>query len=133
MYVHVLMRDEKEGRKKQARSYKQQGKATQHTQGSQFSNVVVGRGDLVTHCTISLSFPQYPQGNGNSQNPAAYPTGASIHSGHVNPLHSQQPPQQRLANGLMPGGGGGGGGEVGGDVMFHGGGGGHLVLAEVTV
>ena len=31
--VHVLMRDEKEGRKKQARSNKQQGKATQHTQG----------------------------------------------------------------------------------------------------
>ena len=35
--VHVLMRDEKEGRKKQARSNKQQGKATQHTQGSHFS------------------------------------------------------------------------------------------------
>ena len=33
MYIHVLMRDEKEGRKKQARSNKQQGKATQHTQG----------------------------------------------------------------------------------------------------
>ena len=33
--VHVLMRDEKEGIKKQARSNKQQGKATQHTQGSQ--------------------------------------------------------------------------------------------------
>ena len=32
--MHVLMRDEKEGRKKQARSNKQQGKATQHTQGS---------------------------------------------------------------------------------------------------
>ena len=30
--LHVLMRDEKEGRKKQARSNKQQGKATQHTQ-----------------------------------------------------------------------------------------------------
>ena len=29
MYIHVLMRDEKEGRKKQARSNKQQGKATQ--------------------------------------------------------------------------------------------------------
>ena len=29
--IHVLMRDEKEGRKKQARSYKQQSKATQHT------------------------------------------------------------------------------------------------------
>ena len=27
-YVHVLMRDEKEGRKKQARSNKEQGKAT---------------------------------------------------------------------------------------------------------
>ena len=35
--VQVLMRDEKEGRKKQARSNKQQGKATQHTQGSHFS------------------------------------------------------------------------------------------------
>ena len=35
--VHVLMRDEKEGRKKQARSNKQQGKAIQHTQGSHFS------------------------------------------------------------------------------------------------
>ena len=38
--VHVLMRDErrKEERKKQARSNKQQrGKATQHTQGSDFS------------------------------------------------------------------------------------------------
>ena len=32
--MHVLMRDEKEGRKKQARSNKQHGKATQHTQGS---------------------------------------------------------------------------------------------------
>ena len=29
--IHVLMRDEKERRKKQARSNKQQGKATQHT------------------------------------------------------------------------------------------------------
>ena len=38
-YVHVLMRDEKEGRKKQAGSNKQQGKATQHTRsrGSHFS------------------------------------------------------------------------------------------------
>ena len=33
----VLMRDEKEGRKWQARSNKQQGKATQYTQGSHFS------------------------------------------------------------------------------------------------
>ena len=31
VYIHVLMRDEKEGRKKQARSNKKQGKATQHT------------------------------------------------------------------------------------------------------
>ena len=31
VHVHILMRDEKEGRKKQARSNKQQGKATQHT------------------------------------------------------------------------------------------------------
>ena len=45
MYIHVhvcvfcflLMRDEKEGRKKQARSNKQQDKATQHTQGSHYS------------------------------------------------------------------------------------------------
>ena len=37
MYIHVLMRDEKEGRKKQARSNKQQGKVTQHTQGNHFS------------------------------------------------------------------------------------------------
>ena len=35
-YIHVLKRDEKEGRKKEARSNKQ-GKATQHTQGSHFS------------------------------------------------------------------------------------------------
>ena len=35
--LHMLMRDEKEGRKKQARSNKQQCKATQHTQGSHFS------------------------------------------------------------------------------------------------
>ena len=33
----TVMRDEKEGRKKQARSNKQQGKTTQHTQGSHFS------------------------------------------------------------------------------------------------
>ena len=32
--AQVLMRDEKEGRKKQARTNKQQGKATQHTQSS---------------------------------------------------------------------------------------------------
>ena len=31
-YSHVLMRDEKVGRKKQARSNKQKSKATQHTQ-----------------------------------------------------------------------------------------------------
>ena len=38
MYMYII-RDEKEGRKKQARSNKQQGKATQHTQGSHFSRV----------------------------------------------------------------------------------------------
>ena len=32
--IYMLMRDEKEERKKQARSNKQQSKATQHTQGS---------------------------------------------------------------------------------------------------
>ena len=37
MYMYMLMRDEKEGREKQARSNKQQGKATQHIQGSLFS------------------------------------------------------------------------------------------------
>ena len=31
LHIHVLMRDEKEERKKQARSNKQQGKATQYT------------------------------------------------------------------------------------------------------
>ena len=36
IHVHVLMRDEKEVRKKEE-SNKQQGKATQHTQGSHFS------------------------------------------------------------------------------------------------
>ena len=35
---YVLERDEKEGRKKQARSNKQQSKVTQHTQGSHFLN-----------------------------------------------------------------------------------------------
>ena len=35
-YVHVLMRDEKEGRKKQARSNQQQGKATQYTKAVTF-------------------------------------------------------------------------------------------------
>ena len=35
--VRVLMRDEKEGRKKRARSNKQQDEATRYTQGSQFS------------------------------------------------------------------------------------------------
>ena len=37
VHVHVFMRGEKEGRKKQARSNKQQGKAPQHAQGSHFS------------------------------------------------------------------------------------------------
>ena len=36
VHVHVVMRDEKEGRKKQARSNKQQGKPIQHTQCSHF-------------------------------------------------------------------------------------------------
>ena len=35
LYTHVLMRDEKEGRKKQARSNKQQGEATQHMHSRQ--------------------------------------------------------------------------------------------------
>ena len=37
IHVLLIMRDEKEGRKKQARSYKQQGKAIHHNQGSHFS------------------------------------------------------------------------------------------------
>ena len=48
LYIHVLMRDEKEGRKKQARSNKQQGKATQHTQGSQHVHSAV-------HCVVSIN------------------------------------------------------------------------------
>ena len=36
------MRDEKEGRKKQARSNKQQGKTTQHTQGSHWKISCLG-------------------------------------------------------------------------------------------
>ena len=40
LYIYMLMRDA-EGRKKEASKiiYKQQGKATQHTQGSHFSKV----------------------------------------------------------------------------------------------
>ena len=48
VHVHVLMRDEKDGRKKQARSNKQQDKATQHTQGSHLSsNIVASHGTRV--------------------------------------------------------------------------------------
>ena len=39
MYICMLMRDEKEERKKQARSNKQQSKATQYTQSSHFSKI----------------------------------------------------------------------------------------------
>ena len=46
MYIDVLMRDEKEGRKKQARSNKQQGKATQHTQDVYMCHEILYRG----HC-----------------------------------------------------------------------------------
>ena len=49
--IHVLMRDEKEGRKKQARSNKQQGKATQHTQ------VHVIHVHCTCCCTCSKSSP----------------------------------------------------------------------------
>ena len=42
------MRDEKEGIKKQARSNKQQGKATQHTQGS-YKEKVAASGGTRTH------------------------------------------------------------------------------------
>ena len=40
--VYVLMRDEKEERKEQTQSNKQQGKATQHTQGSHYELTRVG-------------------------------------------------------------------------------------------
>ena len=47
------MREEKEGRKKQARSYKQHGKATQHTQGSHFSQEKrAASGGTRTHDTL---------------------------------------------------------------------------------
>ena len=48
--IHMLMRDEKKGKKKQARSYKQQGKATQHTQGMQ-SLFQAASGGTRTHDT----------------------------------------------------------------------------------
>ena len=37
MYIHVLMRDEKEGRKKQGQTNNKAIKETKHTQGSHFS------------------------------------------------------------------------------------------------
>ena len=53
IHIHVLMRDEKEGRKKQARSNKQQGKVTQHTQGSHFSKEKwAASGGTWTHDTL---------------------------------------------------------------------------------
>ena len=47
-----IMRDA-EGRKKQARSYKQQSNATQHTQGSHFSKrkIKAASGGIRTHAT----------------------------------------------------------------------------------
>ena len=58
--IIMLMRDE-EGRKKQARSYKQQGKATQHTQGSHFFKKkelpLVGL-ELTTLHTLNRAFYQ---------------------------------------------------------------------------
>ena len=56
IHVHVLMRDEKEGRKKQARSNKQQGKATQHTQVSVTCTL---------YCLSSLSFLKSVGSNSN--------------------------------------------------------------------
>ena len=57
MYVHVLMRDEEEGRKKQARSNKQHGKATQHTQGSHGSSKqTITQLCLVVCITLFASF-----------------------------------------------------------------------------
>ena len=76
---------------------------------------------LLLHTIAVYLQPHAP--NGNSQN-----TPALNFQGHINPIHTQQPPQQRLPNGLMPGGGGGGGE---GEVVIHGGG--HQVMAEVTV
>ena len=55
--LHVLMRDEKEERKKQARSNKQ-GKATQHAQGGHFPELPRGlhAHDYITLC-YNLHFP----------------------------------------------------------------------------
>ena len=55
------MRDEKEGRKKQARSNKQQGKATQHTQGSHLYIHVEKVGDCedIHVCIYSLWLPAF--------------------------------------------------------------------------
>ena len=50
LVMHVLMRDEKEGRKKQGRSNKQQGKATQHTQGSYMYMY------MYIHCSLKLLY-----------------------------------------------------------------------------
>ena len=54
-YIHVLMRDEKEGRKKQARSNKQQGKATQHTQGSHLYSVPYMQNTICNPPTVRLA------------------------------------------------------------------------------
>ena len=51
--IHVLMRDN-EGRKKEARSNKQQGKATQHTQGSMY--MYMSETALGVLCCFALLF-----------------------------------------------------------------------------
>ena len=50
------MRDEKEGRKKQAWSNKQQGKVTQHTQGSNFKKNELPQVGLEPHNTYMYMY-----------------------------------------------------------------------------
>ena len=64
--MYLLMRDE-EGRKKQARSYTQQGKETQHTQGSHLEKGDMPRvgscnlTNLKCRCTNSQSLKEFLQ------------------------------------------------------------------------
>ena len=55
MYIQSCFNEE--GRKKQARSNKQQGKATQHTQGSHFPKVHVAYNYSTKHCHSNRLHP----------------------------------------------------------------------------
>ena len=56
VHVHVLLRDEKEERKKQAMSNKQQSKATQHIKGSQYIYNII-RPLLHIVCAFVFAYP----------------------------------------------------------------------------